>query len=67
MNKVIEFITTQSHLIFENKTIDLKMSLNQYRVDFSSNVNCAIVCYTQTSVLQLLGFKSQSTVSQIRG
>ena len=32
IEKIIEFITTQFYLLFENKTIDLKMNLNQYRV-----------------------------------
>ena len=41
------------------------MNLNQYRVDFTSNVNFAIVCYAETSVLQLLGFESQSSLREI--
>ena len=43
------------------------MSLNQYRVEFTSNVNFAIACYAETSVLQLLGFGLQSSVKEIPG
>ena len=43
------------------------MNLNQYRVELTSNVNFAIACYAETSVLQLLGLGSQSTVREIPG
>ena len=34
----------------------------QYRVEINPNVNFAIACYAESSVLKLLGFSSQSTV-----
>ena len=43
------------------------MNLNQYRVEFTLNVNFAIACYAETSVLQLIGFGSQSSVREIPG
>ena len=67
IEKIIEFITTQFHLLFENKTIYLKMNLNQYRVEFTSNVNFEIACYAETSFFQLLGLGSQSSVREIPG
>ena len=41
------------------------MNLNQYRVEFTSHVNFAIACYAETSVLQLLALRSQSSVREI--
>ena len=43
------------------------MNLNQYCVECFSTVNVAITCYADTSVLQLLGFGSQSRVKKILG
>ena len=59
--KIIELITNSFNKIYANKTIDLKIDLNEYRVKLNPNVPVAIACYAQNSVLQLLGFGSQST------
>ena len=67
IEKIIEFITTNFHLLFENQTIDLKMNINQYRVECFTNVNFAITYYAETCVFQLLGFGSQSSVREIPG
>ena len=34
----------------------------QYRVEINPNVNFAIACYAERSILKLLGFELQSTV-----
>ena len=49
-------------MVFTNKTINLRMDLYQYRVEINPNVNFAIACYAERSILKLLGFGSQSTV-----
>ena len=38
------------------------MNPYQYRVKINPNVNFAIACYAELSILKLLGFGSQSTV-----
>ena len=63
----MESKTNTFNNIFFNKTINLKIDLNEYRVKFTHNVNFAIACYAESSVLQLLGFGSQSTVWKIPG
>ena len=49
-------------MVFINKTINLRMDFLEYRVEINLNVNFAIACYAECSILKLLGFKSQSTV-----
>ena len=49
-------------MVFSNKTINLKIDPYQYRVKINPNVNFAIACYADRSILKLLGFGSQSTV-----
>ena len=53
--------------LYFNKSIGLKLHLNEYRVKINSNVAFAIACYAEISVLQLLGFWSQSTQLKIQG
>ena len=49
-------------MVFTNKTINLRMDSYQYRVVINLNVNFAIACYAERSILKLLGFGSQSSV-----
>ena len=49
-------------MVFSNKTINLRMDPYQYRVEINPNVNFAIACYAERSILKLFGFGSQSTV-----
>ena len=64
---IIELITNLFNKIYTNKTIGLKIDLNKYRVKINPNVPVAIACYAENSVLQLLGFGSQSTQLEIQG
>ena len=64
---IIELITNSFNKIYVNKTIGLKINLNEYRVKIYANVPVAIACYAGNSVLQLLGFGSQSTQLKIQG
>ena len=61
ISKILELIESQFHMVFTNKTINLRMDPYQYRVEINLNVNFAIDCYAERSILKLLGFKSQST------
>ena len=47
---------------FQQKIINLKMDFYQYQIEINPNVNFAIACYAERSILKLLGFGSQSTV-----
>ena len=49
-------------MVYTNKTFNLKMDPYQYRVEINPNVNFAISCYAQRSILKLPWFNSQSTV-----
>ena len=62
ISKILELIESQFHMMFTNKTINLKMDTYQYRVEINPNVNFAIACYEERSILKLLGFASQLTV-----
>ena len=50
----LEVIESQFHMVFTNKTINLRMDPNQYRVEIIPNVNFAIACYAERSILKLL-------------
>ena len=67
IEKIIELITNSFNKIYANKTIGLKIDLNEYRVKVNQNVSVGIACYAENSVLQLLGFESQSTQLEIQG
>ena len=54
ISKILELIEGQFHMVFINKTINLKMDPYQYRVEINPNVNFAIACYAERSILQLL-------------
>ena len=60
--KLLELIESRFHMVFTNTTINLRMDTYQYRVEINPNVNFAIACYAERSILKLLGFGSQSTV-----
>ena len=62
ISKILELIESKFHMVFSNKTINLRMDPYQYRVELNSNVTFAIACYAKHSILKLLGFGSQSTV-----
>ena len=53
--------------IYANKTIGLKIDLNEYRVKINSNVPVAIAYYVENFVFKPLGFRSQSTQLEIQG
>ena len=52
----IELITNSFNKLYVNKTIGLKIDLNEYRVKINPNVKVTIACYAENSVHQLLGF-----------
>ena len=60
--KISEVIESQFYMIFTNWTINLRMDFYQYRVEINLNVNFAIVCYVERSILNQFRFESQSTV-----
>ena len=62
ISKILELIETQFNLVFSNKTINLKIDSYQYRVEINPNEQFAIACDADRSILQLLGFGSQSIV-----
>ena len=64
ISKILELIQVESqfHMVFTNKTINLRIDPYQYRVDINRNVNFAIACYAEHFILKLIGFGSQSTV-----
>ena len=67
ISKILELIETQLYLVFNNKTINLKIDFHEYRVEINLNKQFAIPCYTERSVIQLLGFGSQSIVQKQPG
>ena len=62
MWKIFKLIKSQFNMVYINKTINIKINPYQYRVVINSNVNFAIACYTEYSILKQLWFGSQSTV-----
>ena len=62
ISKIFELIESQFHMVFSNKTINLRMDSYQYRVEINPNVTFAIACYAEHSILKQLGFGSLSTV-----
>ena len=50
-----------------NNKSNLNFDIYQYRVEINPNVKFAIACYSERSVLQLLGFGSQTNVKQTPG
>ena len=67
ISKILELIKTQFNLLLSNKTINLKLDSYQYRVEINPNEQFAIACYLDRSILQLLGFGSQSIVQKTSG
>ena len=64
ISKILELIETQFNLVFSNITINLKIDFYQYRVLINFTEQFAIACYAERSILQLLGFGSQSIVQK---
>ena len=62
ISKILELLESQFHIVFSNKSINLRMDPYQYRVAINPNVTFKIACYAEHSILKLIGFKSQSTV-----
>ena len=62
ISKILKLIESQFHMVFTNKTINLRMDPYQYRVEIHPSVNVAIACYAERSILKLFRFGSQSTV-----
>ena len=62
---IIELKTNSFNKIYANKTICLKINLNEYYLKINPNVPVAIACYATNSVLPLLNFGSQSTQLEI--
>ena len=62
ISKILELIESQIHMVFSNKTINLRINPYQYLVEINPNVTFAIACYAEHFILKLLGFVSQSTV-----
>ena len=58
ISRILELIYRRFHMDFSNKTINLSMDLYQYRVEINLNMNFAIACYAERSILKLLGFGS---------
>ena len=64
---IVNHIEIQFQMAFKNKNINLKFNLDEYRVELNPNVKFAIACYAEHSVLQVLGFGSESTLRKIPG
>ena len=62
--KILKLIETHFHELFSNKTINLKIDSDQYRVEINSNKQFAMACYAKHFILQLLSFGSQSIVQK---
>ena len=55
-------------MAFENNNkSNLNFDIYQYRVEINPNVKFAIACYSERSVLQILGFGLQTNVKPIPG
>ena len=62
ISKILELIESKFHVVFSNKTINLRMDPYQYLDEINPNVTFSISCYAEHSILKLLRFGSQSTV-----
>ena len=67
ISKILELIKSKFRLVFINKTINLNIDPYQYRVEINLNEQFEISCYAERSILQLLGFRSQSIVQKTPG
>ena len=65
ISKILDLLYFQFQLAFvNNNKSNLNFDIYQYRVEINYNVKFAIACYSERSVLQLLGFGSQTNVKQ---
>ena len=62
ISNILELIANQFHMVFTNKTINRKIDPYQCSVEINPNVNFAIACYAERTIIKLLGFGWQSTV-----
>ena len=46
ISKILELLESQFHMVFSNKTINLRIDPYQYRVEINPNVTFAIAYYT---------------------
>ena len=67
ISKILELIEFQFHMIFIRQNINLFYNRNEYRVEINPTARFAIACYAERSILQLMGFESQSIVRQVAG
>ena len=68
ISRILDLLDFQFQLsLGMNNKSNLKFDIYQYRVEINPNVKFAIACYSERSVLQLLGFKSQINVKQTLG
>ena len=63
--KILDLLDFQFQLSFgNNNKSNLNFDIYQYLVEINPNVKFAIACYSERSMLQLLGFGSQTNVKQ---
>ena len=68
ISRILDLLDFQFQLAFgRNNKSNLKFDIYQYPVKINHNVKFAIACYSERSVLQLIGFGSQSNVKQTPG
>ena len=51
ISKILRLIESQFHMVFTNKTFNLRMDPYQYPVEINPNVNFAIASYAERSIL----------------
>ena len=68
ISRILDLLDFQFQLAFGiNNKSNLNFDIYQYRVEINPNVQFAIACYSERSVLQLLGFGSQTNLKQTPG
>ena len=56
ISKILLLIKNRFNLVFSNRSFNLKIYSDQYRVAIIPNGHVAIACYANLSILQLIGF-----------
>ena len=68
ISRILYLLDFPFQLVFGmNNKSNLNFDIYQYRVEINTNVKFAIACYSERSVLQLLGVGSQINVTQTPG
>ena len=68
ISKILNLLDLQFQLALgNNNKSNLNFDIYQYRVKINPNIKFAIACYSKRSVLQQLGFGSQTKVKQTSG